>query len=70
MMAGARDVVVLADHSKLDQAPAQFWTPLDRPWTLLTDAGADPAILRRFQTLAAATVIVAGATHDQQEGPA
>jgi hypothetical protein len=28
---------VLADHSKLDQAPFSYWTPLDRDYRLITD---------------------------------
>lgn len=59
MMRHARDVVVLADHTKLLAQPAHHWTPLDRPWTLVTDAGAGAAVRRRFAALPAATVVVA-----------
>jgi DeoR family transcriptional regulator, fructose operon transcriptional repressor len=60
MIEQARDVVVLADHTKLGQAPARFWTPLDRPWTLVTDPGASVEARRRIDVLPDATVVVAG----------
>lgn len=68
MIEQAREVVVLADHSKLDESPSQFWTPLERPWTLVTDAGADAQIRRRFEASAGARVVVApGSNHLQEE---
>lgn len=46
LMAGqARQVYVLADHSKLGHAPFDCWAPIARDWTLVTDASADdPAV--------------------------
>lgn len=68
MIEQAREVVVLADHSKLDAAPAQFWTPLEPPWTLVTDSGVDAQRRRRFEALPEAMVVVAPrATHPQEE---
>ena len=58
MAASAERVVVLADASKLGVAPFEAWAPLDPPWTLVTDSGADPAVLGRFET-AGVTVLVA-----------
>jgi DeoR/GlpR family transcriptional regulator of sugar metabolism len=55
----AAEIVVLADSSKLGADPPQFWTALDRPWTLITDARATAPVLRRFETASGATVTVA-----------
>ncbi|MCB8882237.1 DeoR/GlpR transcriptional regulator [Acidisoma cellulosilytica] len=49
MMAQASEIVVLADSSKLGQAKQPFWAPLDRPWTLITDAAADPMQCRLLE---------------------
>jgi DeoR family transcriptional regulator, fructose operon transcriptional repressor len=69
MIEHADEVVVLADHSKLGEAPAQFWTPLDRPWTLVTDAGAGARARSGFDALPEATIVVAGGHHEQEETP-
>lgn len=45
----ARSVFVLADSSKLSAAWTNYWSPMDRPWTLVTDDGADPEILESFR---------------------
>ena len=58
MAASAERVVVLADASKLGAAPFEAWAPLDAPWTLVTDSGADPAMVERFAA-AGAEVMVA-----------
>jgi DeoR/GlpR family transcriptional regulator of sugar metabolism len=42
MAARGREVVVLADHSKLGAAPYPFFAPLRGPTTVVTDAGAPP----------------------------
>jgi DeoR family transcriptional regulator, aga operon transcriptional repressor len=55
MMQRAARVVVLADSSKLDGGTYPFWSPLDRPWELVTDAGASAEQLERMRQ--------AGATH-------
>lgn len=59
MVAQANEVFVLADGSKLGRAASLAWTPLDRPWTLVTDAGATEAQLRPFRDLAHVTIVVA-----------
>nr|WP_042181213.1 DeoR/GlpR family DNA-binding transcription regulator [Kibdelosporangium sp. MJ126-NF4]CEL14888.1 Transcriptional repressor of the fructose operon, DeoR family [Kibdelosporangium sp. MJ126-NF4]CTQ96481.1 Transcriptional repressor of the fructose operon, DeoR family [Kibdelosporangium sp. MJ126-NF4] len=38
MLHSARHAYVLADHSKLGHEPFSYWTPLDRPHTVLTDS--------------------------------
>ncbi|MBL1066652.1 DeoR/GlpR family DNA-binding transcription regulator [Streptomyces sp. 7-21] len=55
----AREVYVLADSSKLGQAPFTAWAPgpLRRPWTLVTDTGAAPERLAPFRELPACTVV-------------
>jgi DeoR/GlpR family transcriptional regulator of sugar metabolism len=55
----AREVVVLADSSKLGLDPGDWWTPLERPWTLVTDDGADPAAVETFSALPGVDVRVA-----------
>jgi DeoR family transcriptional regulator, fructose operon transcriptional repressor len=41
----AADIFVLADATKLGRASQQYWAPLSRHWTLITDAAAsDPQI--------------------------
>ena len=37
MLHAGGEAYVLADHSKLDQAPFSYWTPLDREYRLITD---------------------------------
>jgi DeoR family fructose operon transcriptional repressor len=49
MMAQAADVIVLADASKLGRTSQPFWAPLDRPWTLITDADASAEQCRPFE---------------------
>lgn len=51
-------VFVLADSSKLGQRPFHAWTPLDGPWTLVTDAGADAAQLDAFARAGVEVVVV------------
>ncbi|MGH3661817.1 MAG: DeoR/GlpR family DNA-binding transcription regulator [Micromonosporaceae bacterium] len=58
----ASTVVVVADSTKLgtaDDASGRVWTPLDVPWTLVTDWRATPAQLAPFRRLPACTVQVA-----------
>lgn len=59
MMEQAAEVIVLADASKLGFAVQQAWAPLERPWTLLTDAGATPAQLAPFKALPYVTILIA-----------
>lgn len=59
MVENANEVYVLADASKLGAAVAHWWTPLDRPWTLITDEAATPEHLAPFRALAGVTVQIA-----------
>jgi DeoR/GlpR family transcriptional regulator of sugar metabolism len=59
MMDQAGAVYVLADSSKLGYAGQNAWTPLTRPWTLITDASATQEQLAPFYQLSNVTVIVA-----------
>lgn len=43
------NVYVLADSSKLGQRPFHAWVRLPRPWTLVTDDGADPHQIMLFR---------------------
>ncbi|ALF90737.1 MULTISPECIES: DeoR/GlpR family DNA-binding transcription regulator [Ralstonia solanacearum species complex] len=45
----AAHVFVLATADKLGRASQQHWTPLERPWTLITDDEALPEQLSPFQ---------------------
>ncbi|MEU6040667.1 DeoR/GlpR family DNA-binding transcription regulator [Actinomadura sp. NPDC047616] len=45
MLHAGRATYVLADHSKIGAEPFAYWTPLDRPHTLIVDAAARPADL-------------------------
>lgn len=55
----AADIFVLADATKLGRAQQQHWTPLDRAWTLITDAAATAEQLEPFQALKQVRVAVA-----------
>ena len=58
----ATSVYVLADHSKLRNPASHWWTPLDRPWTLITDDEAGPEHLAPFRDHPEITVVVASTT--------
>jgi len=49
MMAQAAEIFVLADASKLGRTSQPFWAPLDRPWTLITDAAASAEQCKPFE---------------------
>ena len=49
-------VYVLVTANKLDRASQQHWTPLERAWTLVTDAGADDDALTEFRKHAEITI--------------
>ena len=51
MVAQAAHVYVLADSTKLGRASQQFWAPLPRPWTLITDGGASDEQIAPFARL-------------------
>ena len=57
MVMQADAVYVLVTADKLGRAISQAWTPLDRPWTLVTDADATEAQLRPFRELGIVTVL-------------
>lgn len=59
MLAQASEIYVLADASKLGYTGQQAWTPLERPWTLITDAGASAEQLAPFRADPLVTVLVA-----------
>ena len=59
MMQQSKDVIVLADASKLGRAEQSAWAPLPPRWTLVTDPGAS-AEQRRYLADAGARVIIAG----------
>lgn len=49
MVDAATNIYVLADASKLGGRVAHWWTSIDRPWTLITDAGAGDEQLAPFR---------------------
>lgn len=57
MMNQATATYVLADSSKLGKPAQQAWAPLERPWTLITDEGADPVQVERFRQLPGVSVV-------------
>ncbi len=56
MLHAGGQAYVLADHTKLGQAPFPYWTPLDREYRLITDAPRADVTFPQF----APSVIVAG----------
>jgi DeoR family fructose operon transcriptional repressor len=60
MINQAEQVYVLADASKLGYTGQQAWTPLERPWFLVTDPSAAPEKLAPFLADPLVTVLVAG----------
>ncbi|PSL08062.1 DeoR family transcriptional regulator [Haloactinopolyspora alba] len=59
MVERAGRVYVLADHSKIGASPFHYWTPLERPYTVITDSDATAEQLRPFHDSDLATVLVA-----------
>ncbi|WP_394780368.1 DeoR/GlpR family DNA-binding transcription regulator [Undibacterium sp.] len=59
MMGQASEIFVLADATKLGFAGQQAWTPLDRPWTLITDSGASAAQLAPFEACPNISIMIA-----------
>lgn len=62
LMAAGRQVVVLADHTKLGQDTMCQTVPTDRIDVLVTDAGADQQVLRRLADAGVDLHIAAAAT--------
>lgn len=67
MLDRSREVYVLADSSKVGQAPFNAWTPVRREWTLVTDDGATDDQLAPFRALPHVTVVTVPVDH--QEAP-
>ncbi len=59
MVERAAQIIVLADSSKIGRAPQRYWTPLSRPWTLVTDSGVSEAQLRPFRERKTITICIA-----------
>lgn len=59
MMSQSENTSILVDSSKLGRSAQQAWAPLDRVWTLITDAEATEEQLAPFRRLAGVTVTVA-----------
>jgi DeoR family transcriptional regulator, fructose operon transcriptional repressor len=57
MMQQAREVIVLADASKLDRAEQSAWAPLPPRWTLVTDAGASTRQRESFADVGAHVIV-------------
>lgn len=62
MVENARDVYVLADSTKLGLDSSHWWTPLDKPWTLITDDNATEQQLEPFRALGNVTIEIARTT--------
>lgn len=60
MMEQAREVVVLADSSKLGRAEQPAWAPLPPRWTLVTDTSASPEQQRRCAESGAQILLAEG----------
>ena len=41
---------VLADSAKLSNSKPPSWSFLETPWTLITDSGASPSVIKEFRT--------------------
>ncbi|MGH3632293.1 MAG: DeoR/GlpR family DNA-binding transcription regulator, partial [Sciscionella sp.] len=48
MLRSAREAYIVIDHSKLARTHFPFWAPLDRPHTVVVDAGATEVALHPF----------------------
>jgi DeoR family fructose operon transcriptional repressor len=56
MMEQAREVIVLADATKLARATQSAWAQLPQRWTLITDSRADPEQCEGFAALGARVI--------------
>jgi Transcriptional regulators of sugar metabolism len=59
MVENARSVYILADSTKLGLDSSHWWTPLDRPWSLITDDEATELQLEPFRALGSVEIHVA-----------
>jgi DeoR family fructose operon transcriptional repressor len=67
MIKAAKRVIVLSDHSKIDRDHFARFADLAHVHLLITDAGADPAAVRRLESLGLA-VEIAGASNARADG--
>ncbi|WP_138444048.1 DeoR/GlpR family DNA-binding transcription regulator [Sinomonas susongensis] len=58
MVQAAEQLYVLADATKLEASAGHWWTPIERPWTLITDASASEDQLRPFRDNPHVTLLV------------
>jgi DeoR family transcriptional regulator, fructose operon transcriptional repressor len=56
LMRQAAGIFVLATSDKLNRDSQQHWAPIDKPWTLITDANRSHAGLHAFTSVAGITV--------------
>lgn len=59
MMARAAQIFVLADATKLGRALQQHWSPINVPWTLITDSASDESLLTPFDHIRNAAIEIA-----------
>lgn len=57
----SREVYVLAHSTKLGRAPFHSWARISRPWTLVTDDGADPDFLAQFRSAEREVIVTSAA---------
>jgi DeoR/GlpR family transcriptional regulator of sugar metabolism len=60
MIANATRVIALIDSSKFERTALSFFAPVDAIDTLVTDAGADPAMLRALRERGVDVIVAAG----------
>lgn len=65
MLHAGRESCLLVDHAKLGHAPFAYWTPLDRPHTVVVD-DRDPDALDDFRTTGLRTLLVASPVPEPQ----
>ncbi|WP_321939211.1 MULTISPECIES: DeoR/GlpR family DNA-binding transcription regulator [unclassified Paraburkholderia] len=67
LMRQAASLFVLVTADKLNRDSQQHWAPIEKPWTLITDASATHVELQAFRNLAGLTIepieVPAGAAH-------
>ena len=56
MMQHAREVVVVADSTKFDAGYFNYWSPLVKPWHLVTDDEASPGALDKLREAGAVRI--------------
>lgn len=56
LMRQAASIFVLATSDKLNRDSQQHWAPIEKPWTLITDATAPHAGLHAFENVAGITI--------------